>query len=111
MYQEHLWWLRSNGLAALSFGLSNYGLNLNYGQKMTWIKPNSQRPSTQKPACFMTLSPLIPIKTKYQVHLWWLRSNGKAALPFCLLNYGPKMTWFKPTSPRPSTQKPACFMT
>ena len=43
MYQEHLWWLRSNGMAVLSVGL------LNYGQKTALIKPNSPWPSTQKP--------------------------------------------------------------
>jgi hypothetical protein len=33
-YQDHLWWLRSNGLAVLSVGL------MNYGQKMAWIRLN-----------------------------------------------------------------------
>jgi hypothetical protein len=60
MYQDHLWWLKSNGLAVLSVGLLNYDQTT-----ASWIltKPHVRQHSSQKPVCFMTSSLLICSKT------------------------------------------------
>jgi hypothetical protein len=51
MYQDLLWWLRSNGLAVLSVGLLNYDQTT-----ASWILKKTRVPqhSSQKPVCFMT---------------------------------------------------------
>jgi hypothetical protein len=80
----------------------------NHGQNVAWIKPKSQRPSTQKPACFTTESSLIPIKTI--PNLSWDVSRAFVMIEkqwfscfvrWYLLNHGQNVAWIKPKSQRP----------
>jgi hypothetical protein len=90
MYQDHLWWLRSNGLAVLSVGLilMNYGHRKRHdsGQIFHCPQAKNQSASWHRVPWFPS-KPCQIIHGMYPDHLWWLKSNGLAVLSVGLMNY------------------------